>query len=131
MFKIIEGESCQFANRNSYVIDTEGNLLKCTVHLNHEKIKVGKFLPTGNIEFNYSNLSYWNLHDYSFQTSNNCKNCKMLFVCKEKLCLAEEKYSIKCGYTAEKLEKMLVAKYELNPESFYYVDKQQLLLKES
>lgn len=131
MFKIIEGESCQFANRNSYVIDTEGNLLKCTVHLNHEKIKVGKILPTGNIEFNYSNLSYWNLHDYSFQTSNNCKNCKMLFVCKERLCLAAEKYSIKCGYSTEKLEKMLIAKYELDPESFYYVNKQQILLKET
>lgn len=119
LLKILEGESCQFANRHSYVIDTSGNLLKCTVHFNHEKINVGRILSTGNLQFDYSNLSYWNLHNNSF---SECDNCKMSLSCKGRFCLALDNYKNCCGYTDDKLKKMIIAKYELDKSSFYCID---------
>lgn len=120
LFKIIEGESCSFVNRHSYVIDTNGNLLKCTVHFNHEKVNVGKILPTGHLKINYSNLAYWNLHNNSLGT---CENCKISLCCKGNFCPASDNYKKSCGYTNDRLNKMIIAKYELDKNSFYCVDK--------
>ena len=119
MFQLLEGATCKFSNRHSYVVDTKGNLLKCTVYLKHEKAIVGKILPSGKLEFNYNNLSFWNLHN---NFSNDCSNCKMSLLCKGKYCIAVDDYKKTCGYSIEKLNKMIIAKYELEPDSFYCVN---------
>ena len=119
LFYTIEGNTCNFKNRNSYVIDTEGNLLKCTIYLDHNNVVVGKILSNGQLYYNYSNLSYWNLHDSSIK---KCPDCKMSLICRGRLCPATDNYSSKCTCSLEKLERMVIAKYELNPQDFYYIN---------
>lgn len=96
--------ACYAQRKNSYVIDTKGNLLKCTVALYDDKNKIGT-LANDDIDDNKHSL--W-INDYDFETP--CLNCKFLLVCKGGSCpkqdiLSDESFIEKCSQMKQKILK--------------------------
>lgn len=72
--------SCYAQKKNSYTIDTKGNILKCTVALYNEENKIGHINESS---LNSNNHNLW-LQSYNFPES--CLNCKFLAICKGGAC---------------------------------------------
>lgn len=75
---------CYAQRKNSYVIDTKGNLLKCTVALYNDENKIGT-LVNAYIDDEKHNL--W-INHYDF--NSKCLDCKFLLICKGGACPKRE-----------------------------------------
>ena len=73
--------SCVHALSNSFIIDSNMNVLKCTVDLENTNNVVGQLDDKGLITFN-ENLKLWNT---SFE---ECNDCALLPICLKKRCPA-------------------------------------------
>lgn len=73
--------ACYAQKKNSYVIDTTGKLLKCTVALYEDCNVIGN-IANGVTNTNNQDLWVNNLDCFS----NKCENCELLFICKGGFC---------------------------------------------
>lgn len=75
------GKVCYAAKNNSFVLDTDGTLLKCTVVIDSPKNIVGKLTDKG-FEIEDVKISNWT----SYVLPNECYNCKILALCFGRKC---------------------------------------------
>lgn len=61
------GQMCPAIKHNSYVVDCDGTIMKCTLSIDDEINKVGKITDEGIIVFDYDRLSKLNNISFSFE----------------------------------------------------------------
>ncbi|MCR5255492.1 MAG: SPASM domain-containing protein [Acetatifactor sp.] len=72
---------CYAQRANAYAIDTNGNILKCTVALYDEKNKIGSIFRDNNLNRQAEKLWLTKYHP-----SDKCINCKYWLICKGGSC---------------------------------------------
>ncbi len=118
-FRSIENLNCKFFKRNSYVINYNGDILKCTINLENPDLLIGKLNSGNNIEFNENKNK---IDKTTCFENEECWYCKMLPICNGVRCLDKQnKNQNKCAFTIEKLKKILITKYNCNKSSFKYI----------
>lgn len=95
---------CYAQRKNSYVIDTKGNLLKCTVALYNDENKIGT-LVNADIDDEKHNL--W-INHYDF--NSKCLDCEFLLICKGGACpkrsiLGNESFEEMCSQMKQRILK--------------------------
>ena len=75
------GMVCYAAKNDSFVLDCDGTVMKCTVHLDEAVNKIGNF-SEGKIKIHDFLISYWTSRDIAAE----CKECKILPICYDKKC---------------------------------------------
>lgn len=95
---------CYAQRKNSYVIDTKGNLLKCTVALYNDENKIGT-LVNADIDDEKHNL--W-INNYDF--NSKCLDCEFLLICKGGACpkrsiLGNESFEEMCSQMKQRILK--------------------------
>lgn len=117
-FRSIENLNCKFFNRNSYVINYTGDISKCTINLENPALLVGKL----NCKNHIFNKNKDKLDRMTYWENAECLHCKMIPICNGVRCLDKQnKNQKKCSFTIEKLEKVLIAKYECDKSSFKHI----------
>lgn len=79
------GSMCYAGKRNSYVIDSEGNIRKCSCNLDDDNNKLGSFDDKGDMVIDKYKYSQWIAKD---PDNDYCKECFFLPVCQRKSCPA-------------------------------------------
>lgn len=102
------GLTCYAGQDNSFVIDYDGTLRKCTVSIDSERNIVGKLFQTGNFEIYPNNFSNWTC----YRLKNECLNCEILPLCTGKKC-PQSYYNLKSCNEIKKIYQAHVAqKYQ-------------------
>ncbi|MDR0999843.1 MAG: radical SAM protein [Clostridiales bacterium] len=70
---------CYASKHNTFVIDYDGSVRKCTVMLDSDKNKVGQLLENGEMLISHSENSCWVCKENRLKS--HCKECKILPVC--------------------------------------------------
>lgn len=83
MFTRPFGLVCYAAKNDSFSIDYDGTVMKCTVHIEEKTNKVGN-LSDGNLLLGDHLMSLWTSHDLM----ERCKTCVILPICYGKKCPA-------------------------------------------
>lgn len=87
---------CYASYPHSYVFRANGDILKCTVHLNLPENKVGKIIDATTILWNEENMKYWHIEELL----PKCHSCKYLISCYRKSCPVKvRKYPHTCFRT--------------------------------
>lgn len=79
------GSMCSLANLNSYLIDSAGNVRKCSCELDSEDNIIGKIDKTGNMNIDENKEAKWS---HYFELSEKCKDCNFAPACLDNSCLA-------------------------------------------
>lgn len=91
------GNLCYAWKRNSYVIRSSGELVKCTVYLERENSKIG------NLDSEKIYLDKWK---FEFdKIAQKCKKCCKMPICLKMFCETEE--SLECDEVTENLENII------------------------
>ena len=77
------GEICYASLPNSFVVDANGNIRKCTVSLGEEKNKVGIIEDSRTFHMDFYSLSKWT---ECRKNSDECDSCTVYPVCMARLC---------------------------------------------
>ena len=75
------GLACYATSNDSFSIDYDGTIMKCTVHVDMPKNRIGHISDEGITLDDYM-MSNWT----SFGLSEKCKSCKILPICFNKKC---------------------------------------------
>lgn len=75
------GMSCYATSYDSFAIDYDGTLMKCTVHVDSEKNRIGS-VSDKKISINDHLMALWT----SPGLSEKCKSCRILPICYNKKC---------------------------------------------
>ncbi|MEK7288455.1 MAG: radical SAM protein [Elusimicrobiota bacterium] len=78
------GSVCYASNANSFVIGSDGTIYKCTVALDKDINKVGKILPTGEMEIDSDRFALWVTSDDS--EDKVCQGCFYRPACQGAAC---------------------------------------------
>jgi uncharacterized protein len=81
----INSNQCYAALPYSYVIRSDGTLLKCTVFMDHEQNQVGEISDSGDIKIDFKKMARWTEND----NRDKCQKCKLLPACSDNICPAK------------------------------------------
>jgi uncharacterized protein len=76
------GYACYASNPNSIVLKPNGEVLKCTCHLDDDINKIGILDSDGRLMVDYEKIKYWEKH----ATVCRNTNCKTYAICRGKYC---------------------------------------------
>ncbi|WP_302172032.1 SPASM domain-containing protein, partial [uncultured Streptococcus sp.] len=100
--------ACYAQKKNSYVIDTEGNLLKCTVMLYDECNKIG------NLQERKINKIRENLWLNNFESlSGKCYQCPLILICKGGFCPKLKVFKSRTHNICLEMQQMIMNNFEL------------------
>lgn len=100
--------ACYAQKKNSYVIDTEGNLLKCTVMLYDECNKIG------NLQERKINTIRENLWLNNFESlSGKCYQCPLILICKGGFCPKLKVFKSRTHNICLEMQQMIMNNFEL------------------
>ena len=107
------GQMCPAIKHNSYVVDCDGTIMKCTLSIDDEINKVGKITDEGIIVFDYDRLSKWMIPNCEHA---ECKECKILPLCLGRNCVNSVAHGndFYCNYTAHEIELEEMIKSKIN-----------------
>ena len=107
------GQMCPAIKHNSYVVDCDGTIMKCTLSIDDEINKVGKITDEGNIVFDYDRLSKWMIPNCEHA---ECRECKILPLCLGRNCVNSVAHGndFYCNYTAHEIELEEMIKNKIN-----------------
>lgn len=77
---------CQATKPNSYIIDYDGKLLKCTLDFNEPKNQIGYLTNDGELYVSHEKHCKWVTCGY--ETNDQCKRCKLLPICYGRSCVS-------------------------------------------
>lgn len=100
---------CYAAKKNSYTIDANGYIYKCTGDFDMEENKIGKVLENGIFDIDYYKEAIWTSIDY-FQNNKKCKKCQFGGSCLESPCpksVIQNNYKPTCPRTLGNIENIL------------------------
>jgi len=102
------GSMCGAALRNNYLIGTDGRVMKCTMHLDHEMNTIGQITPDGKMTLDNARLAKWVARFSNIRQA--CKKCFFRPACNASSCpakgvLSDEDYS--CPYEKNSLDNTL------------------------
>jgi len=103
-FLSIGGSACYAGKKNSIVIDSEGNLRKCTCHLEDmDNNKIGTLIPSGDFDIDKYKHAQWLTGCID---NPQCSNCFFLPACQRYACPAKVVYGTagSCPYEKEYLD---------------------------
>lgn len=76
---------CYAARPYNFIVGASGQLMKCTVVLDHEDFNiVGRILPDGEMELDEDKLALWT--EPAFENDSGCAKCYMVPVCQGMNC---------------------------------------------
>ncbi len=105
---------CESNQRNYYVINPYGELLKCTKHLENPNNKVGYINDNGNMVLDNKILSCWISN--SMEKKAECLNCKSYANCFGIQCPINT--NKECDYSETVAKQFLILQYQCNPDKF-------------
>lgn len=92
--------ACAHNIENSFIFDTNLNVLRCTVLLNSKEVYNGKLLNNGKLDINFKND--WIIEDH------NCLSCNLYPLCMGKQCPARKRKNLnKCINYGDLLDKVV------------------------
>ena len=100
------GLVCYASKNDSFAIDTDGTVMKCTVHLDSPKNKIGS-ISNGKFQIKDHMMSEWT----SCSLPEKCESCKILSICYNKKCPAARYPLNPCDKFIEIYEETLKAFY--------------------
>ncbi len=98
---------CSANQRNYFVINYNGDVLKCTKYLNNEKNKIGKISKNGNLIIDKTKIAKWILP--KTKDISNCLQCKSYANCFSIQCPIEGHEFCEC--TEDSLKEQLKLRY--------------------
>lgn len=111
---------CESIQKNYYVINPYGELLKCTKMLDNPMNKIGIIDENGIPHLNQEVLSYW--IGRSLRAKEQCANCKSYANCFGIQCPISDMKD--CQYTQDQVKKFLVNQYQSNSNKFLKINKE-------
>ena len=78
------GRMCNAIKHNSWVVDCDGTLHKCTLALDDELNNVGFIKQDGNIDIDIDNWAKWMIPSFD---NEQCEKCKLLPLCYGRNCV--------------------------------------------
>lgn len=105
---------CESNQRNYYVINPYGELLKCTKHLDNPNNKIGYIDESGNLVLYEEILAYWLCN--SIKEKSDCLNCKSYANCYGVQCPISD--HINCEYSEQSAKQFLILQYQCNNKNF-------------
>lgn len=105
---------CESNQRNYYVINPFGEVLKCTKHLDNPNNKVGYISNHGDLIVNKHILSNWIVN--SIKERTQCVSCKSYASCFGVQCPISNRKD--CEYSEISAQKFLRLRYQCSPDDF-------------
>lgn len=81
------GYFCKMSNINTFLIDSDANIRKCSCSLNDDRNIIGKLEQDGNMKINIDEMAKW--VDF-YNPEGICKNCFFAPACLNNSCLAQK-----------------------------------------
>lgn len=101
------GMVCYAAKNDSFTIDCDGTVMKCTVHIDDPQNKIGIISDEGLLLVKDHLMSWWT----SKELPHRCNTCKVLPICYGKKCPAVNLSNEACDTLVALHETMLKALY--------------------
>lgn len=97
------GQMCPAVKHNSYIIDCDGTLMKCTLAIDDEVNKVGRITEDGEIKLDSDKLSKWMIPNCEHA---ECRECRLLPLCFGRKCVNAAAHGERffCNYTMRETE---------------------------
>lgn len=94
---------CQATKYNSYIVDYDGTLLKCTLDFNNEANKIGYISSDGDMYINHEKHCKWLTVGY--ENNENCRRCRLLPLCYGRRCVSSilDSKTIECNPEVEEM----------------------------
>ena len=77
---------CQATKYNSFIVDYDGTLLKCTLDFSNDANRVGHISERGEMLINHEKHCKW--LTVGFENNECCKSCKLLPLCYGRRCIS-------------------------------------------
>ena len=77
---------CQATKYNSFIVDYDGSLLKCTLDFNNEANRIGRISEKGEMLIDHEKHCRW--LTVGFENNDCCKSCKLLPLCYGRSCVS-------------------------------------------
>lgn len=117
----LSNQMCQYAKKNTYTINTSGDIFLCPQLM---ELQIGK-LGEGKLILDDYNLAYW--YSLTSKSSGNCRKCSDFSICKGRRCVRDlmifernqiEEPIMYCGREYEQIGITLQLLYKLNNSFF-------------
>ena len=108
---------CESNQRNYYVINPHGEVLKCTKHLDNPNNKIGYINEKGDLIINGKVLSKWISN--SIEEKSECLNCKSYANCFGIQCPVGD--NCRCEYSEQDSKQFLILQYKCDSNSFIHI----------
>ena len=94
---------CQATKYNSFIIDYDGTLLKCTLDFNSLNNKIGRLTKDGDMWIDHEKHCKW--LTVGFENITKCQKCKLLPLCFGRRCVSSalESKSLSCNPDLEEI----------------------------
>jgi uncharacterized protein len=105
---------CMAAERNSFVLGSDGTIYKCTMLFNEDFNRIGKLNNKGKMEIEQNKLAKWITPPEDM--SQECNRCNNWNICHNRICPAKafrtegSKFN-NCGYERKSLDCVRIGKY--------------------
>jgi uncharacterized protein len=108
---LLKKSMCDAANRNSFVLGSDGTIYKCTMLFNKDFNRIGKLNYNGNIDIDRNKLARW-IASPDIPT-RRCSACSNWALCHNRSCPAnifsdDEVTNESCGYEKKSLNYILM-----------------------
>jgi uncharacterized protein len=107
---LLKMDICPSANRNSFVLGSDGTIYKCTMLFNEDFNKLGRLTLEGRMEIDQYKYAKW--VSLAPECSEKCRSCNLWSLCHNRSCPAKgfSKDKAKregCGYEKKSLDYVL------------------------
>jgi uncharacterized protein len=101
---------CNAANRNSFVLGSDGTIYKCTMLFNEDFNKLGQMTADGRMELDQSKFARWTAT--AAEPAETCRSCNVWSLCHNRSCPARvfstnKKNGANCGYERKSMDYVL------------------------
>jgi uncharacterized protein len=107
---LMGNSTCYAADRNSFILGSDGTIYKCTVRFDQEYNRLGHISENGDLLIDYTKLDRWLVQPA--RKTEGCAVCAVWALCRNRTCPAKtfdvEGHDVKhCGYERESLDPLI------------------------
>jgi uncharacterized protein len=106
---LLKAGICQAADRNSFVLGSDGSIYKCTMFFDEEFNKLGKLIADGRMELDRSKFARW--VTVKAEPAEKCRSCNVWPLCHNRTCPARLFFAnenrTNCGYERKSIDYVL------------------------
>ena len=107
---LMGNSTCYAADRNSFILGSDGTIYKCTVRFDKEYNRLGRISENGDLLIDYTKLNRWLVQPA--RKTEECAACAAWALCRNRTCPAktfdaEQPDAKRCGYERESLDPLI------------------------